>query len=275
MFSFPVDAFADDIKFLADVTVHSREDVQAEVDKIVSWSDSHGMALSLDKTVVMHCGYHQPLHDYYIGSTKLQTADYFADLGVRRTACGSYAGHCDVLAAKAARISGAIRRTFRSRSRELLWPAFVYYVLPVLMYLSQAWSPKLKKDIAVLERIQRRFTKRIAGLSNLTYTERLHELNALTLSSRRVYADLIFVFKCMHGLTSYPASELGFNRVKSKTRGNGCRLQQRHATNATCNMFAFRAVHLWNNLPSHIVNISSIGLFKKTLFNHLLSQQTC
>jgi hypothetical protein len=34
-FSFPVDAFADDIKFLADVTLHIREEVQAEVDKLV------------------------------------------------------------------------------------------------------------------------------------------------------------------------------------------------------------------------------------------------
>jgi hypothetical protein len=221
----------------------------------------------------MHCGYHQPLHDYHIGNTKLQTVDNFADLGVRRTACGGYSGHSEALAAKAARISGAIRRAFRSRSRELLWPAFTYYVLPVLMYLSQAWSPKLKKDIAVLERVQRRFTKRIAGLGNLSYSERLHELNALTLSNRRVYADLIFVFKCMHGLTNYPAIELGLCRVNSTTRGNGCRLQQRHTTNATSNMFSFRAVHLWNSLPSHIVNAASIRSFKKSLFNYLLSLQ--
>jgi hypothetical protein len=46
-----------------------------------------------------------------------------------------------------------------------------------------------------------------------------------------------------------------------------------HATNATCNMFSIRAVHLWNNLPSHIVNAASIGTFKKTLYNYLLSVQ--
>jgi ribonuclease P/MRP protein subunit RPP40 len=273
MFSFPVDAFADDIKLLADVTVHSRADVQAEVDRIVTWSDSHGMSLSLDKTVVMHCGYRQPSHDYYIGNTKLHAVDNFTDLGVRRTACGGYSGHSDALAAKAARISGAIRRAFRSRSRDLLWPAFTYYVLPVLMYLSQAWSPKLKRDIAVLEKVQRRFTKCIAGLDNLSYPERLRELNALTLSNRRFYADMVFVFKCTHGLTNFSATDLGLIRVKSTTRGNGCRLQQRHATNATCNMFSIRAVHLWNNLPSHIVNAASIGTFKKTLYNYLLSVQ--
>jgi hypothetical protein len=84
---------------------------------------------------------------------------------------------------------------------------------------------------------------------------------------------MVFVFKCTHGLTNFPATDLGLNRVKSTTRGNGCRLQQRHATNATCNMFSIRAVHLWNNLPSHIVNAASIGSFKKTLYNYLLSVQ--
>ena len=34
---FPSDAFADDIKFVANVTVHMQHTVQTEVDKIVNW----------------------------------------------------------------------------------------------------------------------------------------------------------------------------------------------------------------------------------------------
>ena len=49
-------AFTDDVKFVADVAVRTREDVLIEVDAIVAWSDDHIMPLSIDKCLVLHCG---------------------------------------------------------------------------------------------------------------------------------------------------------------------------------------------------------------------------
>jgi ribonuclease P/MRP protein subunit RPP40 len=272
-FSFPVDAFADDIKFLADVTLHTREEVQAEVDKLVRWCDSHGMQLSLEKTVVMHCGRHQPAYEYYIHGVKISSVDGFPDLGVHRSACGTYAGHCEALAAKASRVAGAVRKAFHSRSRALLWPAYQYYVLPLLMYMSPAWSPRLKRDVDRLERVQRRYTKMITELHGLPYLVRLRELQALTLSNMRTFADMVFVFKCLHGLVNFPATDIGFDLVTSITRGSGCRLKQRHINSATKNLFAVRAVTTWNSLPNNIIACKSIGQFKCMLRKHLISLQ--
>jgi len=50
----------------------------------------------------------------------------------------------------------------------LLCRAFTVYVRPLLEYASCVWSPHLMKDIERLERVQRRFTKRLRGLSTLT-----------------------------------------------------------------------------------------------------------
>ena len=70
-----------------------------------------------------------------------------------------------------------IHRCFASRNVELLTRAFVTYVRPLLEYNSVIWSPSLKRDIALLEQVQRRFTKRLPGLKDHSHDERLKLLN--------------------------------------------------------------------------------------------------
>ena len=64
--SLPRWCFADDIKFLADVTLHSRATVQADIDVVSAWSDEMHMPLSLEKCGIIHGGYHQPNNAYVI-----------------------------------------------------------------------------------------------------------------------------------------------------------------------------------------------------------------
>jgi len=66
-----------------------------------------------------------------------------------------------------------IHRYFVSQNVELLNPAFITYVRPLLEYNSVVWSPSLKRDIALIEQVQRRFTKRLPGFRNHPYEVRL------------------------------------------------------------------------------------------------------
>ena len=52
-------------------------------------------------------------------------------------------------------------------------PAFVFFDLIVVEYNSVVWSPCYKHDIESIERVQRRFSKRLPGLKNLPYEGRL------------------------------------------------------------------------------------------------------
>ena len=58
--------YDDDIKFIAEVTELSKEDVQAEEDIVMKWSEEHDIPLSVDKTITLHGDHHQPMHDYII-----------------------------------------------------------------------------------------------------------------------------------------------------------------------------------------------------------------
>jgi hypothetical protein len=110
-------------------------------------------------------------------------------------------------------------------------------------------------------------------LKALPYLIRLRKLQALTLSNMRTFADMVFVFRCLHGLVNFSATDIGFDLVTFITRGSGCRLKQRHINSATKNLFAERAVTTWNSLPNSISTCKSIGQFKCMLRTHLISLQ--
>ena len=93
-----------------------------------------------------------------------------------------------------------IHKCFVSKEVSLLCRAFTVYVRPLLEYASCVWSHHLIKDIERLERVQRRFTKRLRGLSTLTYKDRLQVLGLQSLESRRLQFDLIYAYKILTGM---------------------------------------------------------------------------
>ena len=117
------------------------------------------MPLSVEKSAVVHCGKNQPNFKYTLNNRPISVVNSITDLGVIRSTSSAYTEHCQAAISKASRAAYVIRRAFSSRDRVLLWSAFQFYVVLIIMYCSPVWSPTLKREISAVERVQRRFTK--------------------------------------------------------------------------------------------------------------------
>jgi len=73
------------------------------------------------------------------------------------------------------------------------------YVRPHLEYCVQVWNPCLARDIDILQKVQRRATKCLDGLSDLSYEDCLQRLDLYSLYCRRQRGDLIEVYKISNG----------------------------------------------------------------------------
>ena len=67
-------------------------------------------------------------------------------------------------------------------------------------YCVQVWVPQYRKDMELLDRVQRRAMKMIQWLEQLSYEDRLKELGLFSLEKRRLWADLIVAFQYFKGV---------------------------------------------------------------------------
>ena len=85
------------------------------------------------------------------------------------------------------------------KKKELIIPLYKTIVRPLLKYFIQAWRTYRKKDIDMLERVQRRATKMISNVRNISYEMRLKECGLTTLETRGLRRYQIEMFIILNG----------------------------------------------------------------------------
>jgi len=269
--------FADDTKLYRQITTATDRDILQDDTKCMDeWTDIWLMrfnppkckAMSVGTTAVNDDGARYTLSGNTAGErVELSRVTSEKDIGVTIDSTLSFDEHVNNITKKGNMLMGVIRRTYIHLCEDSFSLLYKALVRPHLEYAQAVWHPYKRKHINQIERVQRRATKQIRGLKELTYPQRLQRLGLSTLVYRRLRGDVVEVYQILEGVYDESVSG-GILRLSHNTHTRGHRrklVKSVSRRNLRLHTFSQRVVNPWNSLPESVVTATSLKQFEQRL----------
>merc|ERR1711888_205015 len=186
-----VRSFADDTRVNKKIGNNlDKEAMQKDLEAIYDWAEENKMKFNEKQFEQMaHGSVNEVTINPYKNSNgeEIEIKETAKDLGVTATNNLMFREHIGRITTSSKVIMGMLLRTFSTREREPMIRMFNSYIKSKLEYCSVVWSPSVKKGINDIEIIQRTFTKKIEGMEELNYHQRLKELKMYSIYSFLFY----------------------------------------------------------------------------------------
>ena len=261
--------FADDTKIFRSLSkVNDLTSMQNDLNELAKWSRKWQLPFNETKCKVIHFGRNNPNHTYSMNGHNLETACEEKDLGVTFDQELKFRSHIRNIVSKANSRIGIIKRSFDELTVENFKILYKTQVRPILEYCSDIWFPIFIMDMKEIEKVQKRATKLVKGLSEKPYDERLQTLDLPTMEYRRNRTDMLQVFRILKGIDNLDPNDFFEIDNRGLTRGHSLKLiKPRVNTRVRQCSFSQRVINPWNNLTDHVVTAKSINTFKDRLEN--------
>uniref|UniRef100_A0A1Y1KXC2 Reverse transcriptase domain-containing protein n=1 Tax=Photinus pyralis TaxID=7054 RepID=A0A1Y1KXC2_PHOPY len=207
--------FADDLKLFTQVSsISDCQFLQEQLNSVVRWCSTNCLFLNISKCkIVTYAKKHQPIvYNYVVHSLRLTRVDLVKDLGVYFDSKFTFSHHIATVTRSAMSTLGFILRNCKSFNNMVALKAlFFLLVRSKLEYCSLIWFTSSKKNIDLIEHVQRRFLKFLYYKTEGHYPPRgfCHEtkLNLFHVSSledRRIKSSITFLFNIVHDKLDTP-----------------------------------------------------------------------
>ena len=276
--------FADDLKLyiqinhttvceaMVDLTV-----AQSNIDLIVSTAESWGLQMNVNKCAVLRIqrrsynwnlvGIHS---NYYLNNAPISFVNVFSDLGVTVDNSLKFHQHIHNIVSKAAALSNNLLKSTVCRSPSFMISLYKTHIRPLLEFSSCLRFTGYTSDNKLLESAQRRWTKHIQGLQDMSYSDRLSYLNLYSVKGRLLRADLIKYWKILHRYSAVQPESLFVLAPSVGTRGHSYKLFPSHRNlESRRRFFSQRRIELWNSLPAQVTESNTLTSLKRLLHNAL------
>ena len=143
-----------------------------------------------------------------------------------------------------------------------------------LEYCSPLWNPVKIFSIQELESVQKLFTSKISGMTELNYWDRLRQLSLMSLQRRRERYTITHMWKVLHSITS---NDLNIEFAHRPRLGHQAKVSVRKRSSSAFHLsayeqsFAVIGPKLWNCIPYVINTVQDFPSFKRKLTEFLLS----
>ena len=169
------------IKMYADdVTIYAIADnpndhklIQNDLNNLIHWAYSWQLKINFDKCHVIHFGHKNSNFEYYFDMHKIGVSKCEKILGVWLNDKLSFKEHVYEIVNKSSRVCALILNNNKNVDNNMLIKLYKCFVRPVSEYASVVFSPHQISFIDLIENVQRRFTKRLYGMHNICYVDRL------------------------------------------------------------------------------------------------------
>ena len=265
--------FADDLKiyaFIDQSKPNAESLVQSDILTLTHTSESWGLKLNANKCAVLRFSRGSRSASAtpkdVLNGNLLPVLTSFRDLGVIVDTSLKFHEHVQSLSHKASGLCHNFLKSTVCRTPEFMLFLFKTHIRPLLDYCSCLWNTGFVEDVRKLERVQRRWTKRIDNLGEMGYAERLCKLDLFSVQGRLLRSDLIQYWKVMNAHCSIPVDSMFAQPQNAPTRGHKLKIfVSRAITDVRKRSFARRCVKVWNGLPEWVVTAPDLRTFKKGL----------
>ena len=272
-------SFADDTRVIKSITTEEDiQDLQDDLCRVYSWSEENNMKLNGEK--FQHIRYGKasfPSADYRSPTNEIiKVYSELRDLGVTMQDTAKFNSHIQSISEKGSRMAGWILRVFSTRDEKPMMVLYKALVLSCMEYCSALWAPRSLGMIRELESVQRAFTKRIRGLADLNYHQRLESLNLYSLERRRDRYIVLYVWRIINGFA--PNLESQYSKINTQIRnrrGLMCVVPPLAAVPARLqtireSSFSVTGPRLFNSVPKELREFQgSLSVFKRRLDKYL------